>query len=33
MNDFPEEISPLRQRLSEAEKYLRIDELKNQKNS
>ena len=31
MNDFPEEISTLRQRLSEAEKYLRIDELKNQK--
>ncbi len=31
MNDFPEDISTLRQRLSEAEKYLRIDELKNQK--
>ena len=31
MNDFPEEISILRQRLSEAEKYLKIDERKDQK--
>ena len=31
MNDFPEEILLLRQRLSDAEKYLKIDELKDQK--
>ena len=31
MNDFSEEISLLRQRLGEAEKYLKIDELKDQK--
>ena len=31
MNDFSEEILLLRQRLNEAEKYLKIDELKAQK--
>ena len=31
MNDFSEEILLLRQRLDEAEKYLKIDELKDQK--
>ena len=31
ITDFPEEISILRQRLSEAEKYLKIDERKDQK--
>ena len=31
MNDFSEEISLLRQRLGEAEKYLKIDELRDQK--
>ena len=31
MNDFSEEILLLRQRLSEAEKYLKVDELKDRK--